>query len=277
MARRWQSLAAGAVSALLLLITYAVIAFNDGLGSKDVHRMYAVIFNGLLWLLTAVLSATAIAQEKEGDTWTLLLTTPLGGRAIVWGKVLGLYRRIGWPFALFAGHLLVFGIADVIGLAGALLAIWVMFSFNALWVATGLYLSLRLHKVTFAVIVNLLLAVFAYLGVSAALVIVGGMWDQHDLGKYVAWYLPYYYLVIGVAGGWPFWGNGTVTMPGGQVVTYNGFAMIAAFVGLAHVLLAGAILWATAAAFDRIVGRAGDAPRRGGAPPAPRAAAAPAA
>jgi hypothetical protein len=66
-------------------------------------------------------------------------------------------------------------------------------------------------------------------------------------------------------------------MPGGQVVTYNGFAMIAAFVGLAHVLLAGAILWATAAAFDRIVGRAGDASRRGGARPAPRAAPAPAA
>jgi ABC-type transport system involved in multi-copper enzyme maturation permease subunit len=215
MARRWQSIAAAILTIGLLIVTYALVAWNDGLASRDTHRVYAVIFNGLLWLLTAVLSATAIAQEKESDTWTLLLTTPLGGRAIVWGKVLGLYRRIAWPFALFAAHLLVFGIADVIDLSGALLAIWVLFSFNTLWVATGLYLSLRLHKVTVAVILNLLLAVILYLGVGAGLVIV-------------------------------------------------------AFVGAAHVVVATAILSATASAFDRIVGRAGGPVSRGGSPRVPR-------
>jgi hypothetical protein len=46
-----------------------------------------------------------------------------------------------------------------------------MFAFNALWIATGVFLSLWLRKVTLAVIINLLLALFAYLGVLMLLVI----------------------------------------------------------------------------------------------------------
>jgi ABC-type transport system involved in multi-copper enzyme maturation permease subunit len=280
MARRWQSVAAAFVTIGLLIVTYALVAWNDGLASRDTHRVYAVIFNGLLWLLTAVLSATAIAQEKESDTWTLLLTTPLGGRAIVWGKVLGLYRRIAWPFALFAAHLLIFGVADVIDLSGALLAIWVLFSFNTLWVATGLYLSLRLHKVTVAVIINLLLAVILYLGVGAVLVIVAGLWGFRELPEQVGWYTPYYYLVVGISENWPFWRNGVLRMPGDVRVGYTEFALIVTFVGAAHIIVATAILSATASAFDRVVGRAGGPVSRGGSPrvwratpPAPVAAA----
>jgi len=272
MARRWQSIAAAILTIGLLIVTYALVAWNDGLASRDTHRVYAVIFNGLLWLLTAVLSATAIAQEKESDTWTLLLTTPLGGRAIVWGKVLGLYRRIAWPFALFAAHLLVFGVADVIDLSGALLAIWVLFSFNTLWVATGLYLSLRLHKVTVAVILNLLLAVMLYLGVGAVLVIVAGLWGFRELPEQVGWYTPYYYLVVGISENWPFWRNGVLRMPGDVRVGYTEFALIVTFVGAAHVIVATAILSATASAFDRIVGRAGGPVSRGGSPRVLRAA-----
>lgn len=258
LARRWQSVVAASLSLLLLVITYAVIGSEGDLDDEDAHRGYAVIFNGLLWLLTAVLAATAIAQEKESDTWTLLLTTPLSGQAIVWGKVGGLYRRFLWPGVLFAGHLLLFSLTDVIDLIGALLCIWVMFSFNSIWVATGVYLSLRLQKVTFAVIANLVLAVFAYLGVFAVLIVVSqtGRYGNNDLPEVVGWYLPYFYLVNGISGGWPFWSGGHLEMPGGMRVGYAGFVFIAGLVGIAHLLVASAILWATGQAFDRMVGRA---------------------
>ena len=256
LARKWQSVLASVLAVVLLLVTYGVAIDNRALDHADAHRGYVVVFNGLLWLLTAVLAATAIAQEKEGDTWTLLLTTPLGGRSIVWGKVLGVYRRLLWPAALFVTHLLVFAVAGVIDVVGMLLAVWVMFSFNSVWVATGIYLSLRFQKVTFAVIVNLLLAVTIYLGMSAVLAVGGEYYSYRDLPSYVAWYLPYYYLVCGVSRAWPFWQSGTMRMPGEVKVDYETFCAIGFCVGLTYVLVSTVILSATAAAFDRMVGRA---------------------
>src|SRR5204862_1950784 len=79
MARRWQSWIAGGAMIGLLFLTYAVLAAQDDLSRHFVHQAYACVFNGMFWLLTSVLAATAIAQEKESDTWTVLLTTPLGG------------------------------------------------------------------------------------------------------------------------------------------------------------------------------------------------------
>ena len=79
---------------ILLLVTYALLANVNGLDDEDTQIGYAVVFNGLFMLLVCVLAGTAIAQEKESDTWTLLLATPISGWDIVWGKVLGQLRRL---------------------------------------------------------------------------------------------------------------------------------------------------------------------------------------
>jgi ABC-type transport system involved in multi-copper enzyme maturation permease subunit len=272
--KRWQAVVAGVAALAMLFVTYAVVYSNDLLNQRGTQVGYAYVFNLLLWLLTAVLAATAIAQEKEGDTWTLLLTTPLGGRAVVWGKVFGLYRRLLWPTALFAAHMLLFAVADVIDLPAAFLVIWVMFSFNSIWVATGLYLSLRLNKVTFAVIANLILAVGMYIGVPAVCFVIGELVSFHDLQKQVGWYMPYMYLVECVYDRPRQWNNGMIRMPGEVMMTYGEFAFTAVAVGVAHLVAACGILAATAGTFDRIVGRArqtgrssGPAARLGGARP----------
>ena len=55
-------------------------------------------------------------------------------------------------------------------------------------------------------------------------------------------------------------------MPGRVTVSYDTYVVIVLLVGLAHLALSAGILAATAASFDRIVGRAGGprpvAPRR---------------
>ena len=269
MAKPWQSFAGAAATVVLLLVTYLVLAGDMLLEEEFSHAGYAWIFNLIVWLLSAVLSATAIAQEKESDTWTLLLTTPLSGHAIVWGKVLGLYKRMTWPGALIAAHFLAFTLFGVLRWPALVVALWVVFSYNALWVATGLYLSLRVRKVTFAVILNLLLAVVLYLVAFVVLLVVAELGRVHDLPEFVAWYLPYYYLGEGITAPWSSADPYTLSLPHRLRVSGTTFLATTFVVGLIHLGVAFLILQGTAAGFDRIVGRAPQAPtRRPGPAPA---------
>jgi hypothetical protein len=65
-------------------------------------------------LLAAVRAATSVTAERERQTWDVLLSTPLEGREIVWGKIVGsLYATRGllalvavlWLLGLLAGSL----------------------------------------------------------------------------------------------------------------------------------------------------------------------------
>ena len=278
MAKPWQSFVGAASTVVLLLVTYIVLAGDHLLDEEWGQAGYAWVFNLVVWLLTAVLSATAIATEKESDTWTLLLTTPLKGRAIVWGKVMGLYKRLMWPGALIAAHFLGFTLFGVIRWPAFFVALWVIFSFNSIWVATGVYLSLRVRKVTFAVIVNLLLAVGIYLAVFFVLLVIAEFYRLHQLPEWVAWYLPYYYLAEGITADWSQIAAENIRLPTGLPVPGFVFLGTVALVGLMHLAVAYAILQSTASAFDRIVGRAPQtrARERDRAGPDPASGAAPA-
>ena len=262
MSKPWQSFVGAAATVLLLLVTYLVLAGDRLLQEEFSHVGYAWVFNLVVWLLSAVLSATAIAQEKEGDTWTLLLTTPLGGRDIVWGKVLGLYKRLTWPAAMILTHFLAFTAFGVLRWPVLVLTLWVIFSFNTIWVATGLYLSLRVRKVTFAVIINLLLAVVLYLAAFFVLLVVAELTRVHGLPEWVAWYLPYFYLGEGITAVWSDLAAQRLWLPNNMNVSGYTFLSTAAVIGLIHVAVAFLILQRTAATFDRIVGRAPQARSR---------------
>lgn len=273
MNKPWHSVVGAAASVVLLLVTYVVLHGDDLLDNNWSQAAYSWVFNVIVWLLTCVLAATAIAQEKESDTWTLLLTTPLSGRAIVWGKVLGLYRRLLWPGALIAVHFLAFTLAGVIDWPALFIALWVMFSFNSLWVATGLYLSLRSRKVTFAVIVNLVLAVVIYLAAFFVLVVLGELWTVRELPETVAWYLPYFYLAAGITTDWSQWAELRHRLPHDTQATGDYFLMVVLLVGVIHLAVAAILLHMTALSFDQIVGRARQTPTHGrrfeaAAPPA---------
>ena len=236
-----------------LLATYLALAVNRSLGDWQAQIVYAVVFNALIWLLVAVLAATVISQEKESDTWTLLLATPLSGWDVVRGKVLGLLRRLIWPMVLIAVHFMLFAFGPL-ELVSVLVILWVMVTFNSVWLATGMYLSLRFARPTFAVIANLLLAVGLYLGVLAVLGIVGNLTDHYRIAQVVGWYAPYTYLILGIDG--IHRAAPAFFMPNDVRLDRFEFLRVVFFVGLAHLVLAGAILAIVARSFDRIVGRA---------------------
>jgi ABC-type transport system involved in multi-copper enzyme maturation permease subunit len=305
--RRWQARLFAILSVALLLTSYAVVLSGGGSGLRDPDAQigYAIIFHGLLWLLVAVVSATSVAQEKESDTWTLLLTTPITGRSIVFGKAAGLLRRLMWPYVLAVGHLALFTVLGVIRPEAFALALWVLVTFNSIWIATGIYLSLRMRTVTFAVILNLLLAMIAYPGMALSLLLGGELLssgNSRSLGRdpggrwaeQVMWYLPYSYIAIGMNGierssgasAIRWYGDLRFELPCDPLASppepgassYNGnyyqrrvnflqFAGVVMTVGLLYVMASFALLLWTAQRFDRIVGRAKQIEKL--SPPAP--------
>lgn len=254
--KRWLRVAAWLSTGGVLGVIYLLFGVEVGLDDEDTHVVFAVMYNAVVWLLAAVVSATAIAQEKEGDTWTVLLTTPLAARRIVLGKLAGVLWRMKLPVALVVLHFLTFAATGAVSFSAAALAIGVILCFNAVWVATGLYLSLRLSKVSVAVVVNLLLGVGAYLGLmlveAAAMELVGSTRS----GPFSGLILPYWYLVEGIELLSRTHG-GTTRLPGldarmqaGQLFDWT------CAVCVAHLLVGAGVLRWTIARFDRIVGRA---------------------
>src|SRR6185437_8076241 len=113
----------------------------------------------------------------------------------------------------------------------AVIAIAVVAGFNAIWIATGVAISLRFRKVTAAVILNLSLPIALYGGWSLVVAVLDSLAGNRDiLLRLVTWYLPYYYIGEGIIGGYRAQSD-TRQMPG----TYDNiplqfFALIALFV-----------------------------------------------
>jgi ABC-type transport system involved in multi-copper enzyme maturation permease subunit len=260
--RKWQARTVGIGFVALLLISYACFESADVLGERFLQIPYAIGFNGLAWLLLCVLSGTAIAQEKESDTWTLLLATPVGGRDIVIGKILGIYRRLLWPAVLVAAHFTLFALSGVISWVAAFYVLWLIVTCNTIWVATGLYLSLRLRRVTFAVILNLMIGIVLYLGGAIVIAIACELLSQLagidvDRAERLLWGLPYFVMGMGVERFSPEFQPGqTFHAPGGGPMTHAQMFWLGLGIGAAHVLAAGTLVWWTVKRFNTLVGRA---------------------
>lgn len=252
----WQRLLAIVVTAFVLLLCYATFAYNNALNQSDSQIFFTFIFNAGAWMIVAVLSATVIAQEKEGDTWTLLMATPVSGSAIVWGKALGTIRRLQWPAAILLVHLFIFWIAGVISLSIVGLVLWIIIAFNSLWLATGIYFSLRTRSATTAVVYNLLMAPLLYGLPYGILTVVSNMHYHHsNIEDNVAWYLPYYYLATGIEQLKPrhgFYFND----PTGAYILTKVFLQTAFSVGGLYVMVALYILLRTSRRLNGFVGRA---------------------
>jgi uncharacterized RDD family membrane protein YckC len=82
---------------------------------------------------------------------------------------------------------------------------------------------------------------------------------DHRLVGHAAWHVPYFYLVVGMDGLNARWrSHSGYELPGYHHDATGGEFFLAVFlVGCAYLLVAGLVLWRTAASFDRIVARAG--------------------
>ncbi|MDB5355295.1 MAG: hypothetical protein JWN24_1748 [Phycisphaerales bacterium] len=255
LSRSWQRVVGLCATVGVVVIIYAMQWYNDSLSEREAQAGYAFFFTAILAVLALVISATAIAQEKEGDTWTLLLATPISGGTIVWGKALGILRRLLGPALLITAHFLLFTVTGVIDVRVFLVILWTAFSFNMVWVATGVYFSLRCKRVTVAVILNLLVAIGVYIVFPAILAIFSTMDRSEKIVQQVLWYMPYYYQSAAVDARDSSLPR-EIWIPSGDHVDWPAFMAITFTAGCVHLIAAALVLAHTAYHFNRIVGRA---------------------
>lgn len=94
-------------ASILIALALLVIYYLSGL--EDVQIAIAVI-GVIVWMLfSAVATTGTISHEREGRTLDVLLTTPLSGWDIVWGKFIGGLRRLWIGPAVIILHVIISG------------------------------------------------------------------------------------------------------------------------------------------------------------------------
>ena len=120
-----------------------------------VIRVVTVFVTGFWLLGTAVTAASAIASEREDDTWLSLIATDLSGREIVRAKMLGSILRFRWMGVMLL-------IVWIIGMLGGaihplsfVIAIFELAIFLAFAAALGVRVSLTSHSTSRSLAITL--------------------------------------------------------------------------------------------------------------------------
>lgn len=256
LARPWQRLLAVVLTIGLLLFSYHSLSRDgfDGLDEEEVHIAYSFLFTGLFWLISTVLSATAVAHERESDTWTLLIASPLSGRKIILGKLFGVLLKLRYPMLIPLAHLLFVGpLARGMTVEAGLAVLAVMVCFNLPWIAIGMVLSVLCRRVTTAVVLSLLIPLGVMIGTPLLFSIVEEVTDRGQLSRQSLWIIPYYWQSEAIE----HLGRGgrlSVEVLAGRLGELD-LLVVVGLACLGHLVVAAAILWQLVAHFDRIVGR----------------------
>ncbi len=111
----------GYLGLLITVVVFSLIGGGAGSGSSlsDLAKTSAVLFQrmsylqlGLVALLAPIFTASAITQEKDSQTYDILLTTPLTNGQVVLGSLLS---RLFFVVALLVSGIPIFSITQIFG------------------------------------------------------------------------------------------------------------------------------------------------------------------
>jgi ABC-type Na+ efflux pump permease subunit len=124
--------------------------------ARDRLNLSVRILSTILYLFAALtiagIAATGVTNERERDTWTSLVSTPLEAREIIQGKFLGAFFRIRIVLGLMV---LIWSIGATVGAVhpfGLLLAALATTIFLSFIVTLGTFVSLRSRSSTRAIL-----------------------------------------------------------------------------------------------------------------------------
>ena len=180
---------------LILIVAYGYCTYKDLFSHQETHIAFIIIYFFFGLFRTATSAATCITTEKEAQTWSILLTTPLTEKQIVFEKIVGSCLA-GWAFwFLLAAHLVVFSLAGFISPVAILPLVLLIISSMLLVSAVGVFFSSCFKRSSISASVNLILflgftapiccpmpiPVFLVSPLFAAIVILGVTNGWHDI------------------------------------------------------------------------------------------------
>jgi len=109
----------------------------------------------IAWLLMALQGSMSFAFERDRNTLDALLTTPLTGLQIIWGKFAGILRSSAFALAFPLGFSLLAALHGVVSWRAAILSMAIVAVGSLLAAAWGLYCSVSTDSSTRAAVVAL--------------------------------------------------------------------------------------------------------------------------
>lgn len=142
---------------LVLTFAYGYCGYKNYLARNEVQLAFILTYFAIGLLRTATTSATCITSEKEARTWPILLTTPLSGKQITFGKIVGSCLR-AWLFWLLLGaHIIVFTVAGYIHPFAFMSLILLVVSSALLISSLGVFFSSCFKRSSISSAINLIL------------------------------------------------------------------------------------------------------------------------
>jgi ABC-type transport system involved in multi-copper enzyme maturation permease subunit len=153
---RWRQtpqVKAAAVAIILLFLVYgywqvfaAIIKWSSGDSAKAWWQVGVSLHGLIIWLLCPALASNAITQEKEQQTWDMLIFTQLRPSEILSGKLLSRLLPILGIIVVFLPYML-FCVARGGAQLGEFLLVYVIFATWVLFlVTTSLFMSWAFRK-----------------------------------------------------------------------------------------------------------------------------------
>lgn len=154
---RLMTILKAAIVFLVLVIVYGYFAYQDFFAYKEVQLGFILAYFGLALLRTSTSAATSITSEKEARTWPVLMTTPLTGKHIAFGKIIGSCLRAWLFWLLLAAHMIIFTIIGDLPFAAFMPLILLFISSALLVSAVGVLLSSSFKRSSTSAAINLIL------------------------------------------------------------------------------------------------------------------------
>ncbi|MBI9016651.1 MAG: ABC transporter permease subunit [Phycisphaerae bacterium] len=222
----------GSLLLLIIAIVYLVCASENGFRDNDTHKVFSCIYFALALLFTIVLPATCITTEKEARSWPILLATTLSSHQILWGKIIGVVKRISITWVLLFAHVGVFVFLNNIHWLALFMLGIISFGITALFTGSGLYFSSRFKKSTTAVIMNFVLGIILFAAIPFILYISLELSNSSDdLADTYCNSIPFVQVVMAIAHTTKYNSSTLIDRywPSGELHAFDGLAVMVFF------------------------------------------------